>query len=104
MVTAHNPIAALSVGSLFHGRYHGVRCTQAGGMGTVYEVLDQKTRRRRALKVMLPGFVTDRELRARFGQEATITAEIESDHIVETFDADIDAATDSPFLVMELLK
>ena len=72
--------------------------------GAVYEVVDQKTRRRRALKVMLPRFVADADMRARFRLEATITADIESEHIVETLDADVDAETGSPFVVMELLK
>jgi serine/threonine-protein kinase len=73
-------------------------------MGAVYEVVDRKTRRRRALKVMLPSIVADADLRARFKLEATITAEIESEHIVETLDADVDAETGAPFVVMDLLK
>jgi eukaryotic-like serine/threonine-protein kinase len=97
-------MAVLAVGSRFNGRYEIVRCLKSGGMGAVYEVLDQKTRRRRALKIMLPAIVQDPDLRARFKLEATITADVESDHIVETFDADIDLETGSPFLVMELLK
>src|SRR5262249_5173432 len=68
------------------------------------EVIHKETRRRRALKVMLPSIVSDPELRARFKLEATITADIDSEHIVETFDAGVDAETGAPFLVMELLK
>ena len=44
------------------------------------------------------------ELRARFKLEATVTADIESEHIVETFDAGVDEETGAPFLVMELLR
>jgi len=73
-------------------------------MGAIYEVIDIKTQRRRALKLMLPSIVTDEDMRARFKLEATVTANIESEHIVETFDADVDADTGSPFLVMELLR
>jgi serine/threonine-protein kinase len=73
-------------------------------MGAVYEVVDQRTQRRRALKVMLPSLVGDGDLRARFALEARVTANVESDHIVETFDAGIDEETGSPFLVMELLR
>jgi serine/threonine-protein kinase len=94
----------LAQGAVFHGRYEVVRCLAVGGMGAVYEVTDQKTRRRRALKVMLPNVVADRDLHARFRREATITSEIESAHIVETIDADVDAQTGVPFVVMELLK
>jgi eukaryotic-like serine/threonine-protein kinase len=97
-------VVVLAAGSRFHGRYEIVRCLKAGGMGAVYEVIDDKTRRRRALKVMHPESVKDADLRARFKLEATITADIESAYIVETFDADIDAASGSPFIVMELLK
>src|SRR5688572_6034005 len=94
------PAAGLSTGGTFNGRYEIVRCIRAGGMGAVYEVVDKKTRRRRALKVMLPSIVSDADFRARFQREATITADIESEHIVETFDADVDAATGAPFIVM----
>lgn len=96
--------AILPVGRLFHGHYQVLRCVKAGGMGAVYEVLDLKTQRRRALKVMLPDVVADPDLRARFRQEATITANIESEHIVETFDADVDPESGAPYLVMELLR
>ena len=91
-------------GTVFNGRYQIVRCLRAGGMGAVYEVVQLETRRRRAMKVMLPELVTDEELRARFRLEATIASEIESDHIVETLDAGVDPGTGAPFLVMELLR
>jgi serine/threonine-protein kinase len=73
-------------------------------MGAVYEAIHLETKRRRALKVMLPSLVTDEELRGRFALEATVTADIESEHLVETFDAGVDSGTGAPFLVMELLR
>ncbi len=73
-------------------------------MGAIYEVIDIKTQRRRALKLMLPSIVADEDMRARFKLEATVTANIESEHIVETFDADVDDETGAPYLVMELLR
>ena len=94
----------LAPGKVFHGHYEVVRCVSTGAMGAVYEVVDQKTHRRRALKVMLPGLVGSAEMRERFKLEATITADIVSEHIVETFDADVDPETGAPFLVMELLR
>jgi len=94
----------LSPGKLFHGHYEVVRCLSTGAMGAIYEVIDVKTQRRRALKLMLPSLVTDEDMRARFKLEATVTAHIESEHIVETFDADVDPETGAPFLVMELLR
>jgi serine/threonine-protein kinase len=97
-------IAFLQAGVTFHQRYHVVRCIKAGAMGAVYEVADEITNSRRALKVMLPGIVEDAALRARFALEARITGSIESDHIVRVSDAGIDAASGMPFLVMDLLR
>lgn len=97
-------LTLLSPGTLFCGRYQVERCVAAGGMGAVYEVVHCATQRRRAMKTMLPGFLSDPEMRARFRLEATITAGIDSEHIVEVFDAGIDESTDLPFLVMEYLR
>ncbi|MDC3982300.1 serine/threonine protein kinase [Polyangium jinanense] len=94
----------LSEGSIFHGHYQIVRSVNAGAMGVVYEVVDLKTRRRRALKVMLPSIIQNAEMRERFKLEATITADIVSEHLVETFDAGVDPETGAPFLTMELLQ
>ena len=94
---------ALLPGAVFHERYRVVRRISAGGMGVVYEVVDQRTQSPRALKVMLPGVIEDDDLRVRFEREARITGAIQSDHIVSVSDAGFDAATETPFLVMELL-
>lgn len=96
--------AVLQPETLFHNRYRILRCIKAGGMGAVYEVLDEATSSRRALKVMLPSLVGSEELRARFALEARITGSIESDHIVRTSDAGVEPQTGTPFLVMELLR
>ncbi|WP_437492955.1 protein kinase [Sorangium sp. So ce1014] len=97
-------LAQLRPDTLFHGRYRVIRSLKAGGMGAVYEVVDEVTDRRRALKVMLPGSIQDPAMRARFAQEARITGGIESDHIVPVSDAGIDAESGMPFLVMDLLQ
>jgi serine/threonine-protein kinase len=86
------------------GRYRIVRCIKEGGMGAVYEVVDEKTTGSRALKVMLPDLCENEGLRARFALEARITGGIESDHIVRTFDAGVDETTGTPFLMMDLLR
>jgi serine/threonine-protein kinase len=94
----------LSPGTIFHVRYEVVRLMRAGGMGAVYEVTDRETARRRALKTMLGRFASDADMRARFRLEATVGARIESEHVVEVFDAGVDQATGQPFIVMELLR
>jgi eukaryotic-like serine/threonine-protein kinase len=90
--------------TVFAGRYRVVRCLAQGGMGAVYEVIHLETERRRALKVMHPHILQSEEMRQRFKLEAKVAAHIESDFIVDVFDAGIDEATELPFLVMELLR
>ena len=43
-------------------------------------------------------------MRARFAREAVVTAGIESEHLVEVFDAGVEKESGCPFLVMELLR
>ena len=62
--------SSLVAGQVFHGRYQIVRCLNTGGMGAVYECIHLKTRKRRALKVMLPEIVTSASMRERFELEA----------------------------------
>ncbi len=95
---------SLTKGAVFHDQYEVVRRIDSGAMGTVYEVLDRRTKRRRALKVMLARFVDNPEVIERFRREATVTADVVSEHVVETFDAGVDRDTGLPFLVMELLR
>jgi serine/threonine-protein kinase len=94
----------LAIGSIFQRRYRIVRRIQAGGTAAVFEVKQLETERPRALKIMLPEVLDDPLMCARFRREATVTAAIHSDHIVETLDAGVDEATGAPFLVMELLR
>jgi serine/threonine-protein kinase len=94
----------LQAGTLFAGRYKVLACIAAGGMGAVYEVLHLETERRRALKVMHPDMLNSADLRERFKREARVAAKVESEFIVDVFDAGVDEATQMPFLVMELLK
>ena len=100
-----SPLAAeLSIGSKVQGRYRIVRRIGAGGMGAVFEVLDERTQRSRALKAMRRELLADGDLRERFQREVTITASIKSEYIADVLDAGIDEATGTPFIVMELLS
>jgi serine/threonine-protein kinase len=96
-------LLVLPEGVLFARRYQIIRCVAMGGMGAVYEVVHVETDRRRALKVLLPSFLHNADMRHRFRQEARVTARIQSEYIVDVLDAGIDEATQMPFLVMELL-
>ncbi len=73
-------------------------------MGAVYEVLDERTRHRRALKAMLPLLIEDGAMCARFELEAKITGGVESDHLVNVLDAGVEEGTGIPYIVMDLLR
>jgi serine/threonine-protein kinase len=94
----------LATGSTFARRYRILERLASGGMGAVYAALHLETRRRRALKVMLPELFTKPELRDRFRREAHVTASVKSEFLVDVFDAGVDDASGMPFLVMELLE
>ncbi|WP_437724684.1 serine/threonine-protein kinase [Sorangium sp. So ce861] len=96
--------ATLAEGTVFARRYRVVRLIAAGGMGSIHEVVHLETARRRALKAMHPHIFADEEMRERFKLEARIAANVESEYIVDVFDAGVDEATGTPFLVMELLR
>jgi tRNA A-37 threonylcarbamoyl transferase component Bud32 len=96
-------VEPLAIGATFALRYRIERLIAKGGMGAVYEVVHLETERRRALKVMHAHVLGSPDMRERFKREARITSRVESEHIVDVFDAGVDAATGMPFLVMELL-
>jgi serine/threonine-protein kinase len=97
-------VGGIRPGFVIHDRYRILRCIETGGMGAVYEVLDERTRHRRALKAMLPLLIEDGAMCARFELEAKITGGVESDHLVNVLDAGVDEGTGIPFIVMDLLR
>ncbi|MBL8604688.1 MAG: protein kinase [Myxococcales bacterium] len=98
------PLPQLAPGMIFARDFKVLRHLSAGGMGAVYVVEQVSTQRQRALKIMLPELVRDPRQRERFTQEATVSARIKSDHVVEVVAAGIDDATGTPWLAMELLE
>jgi serine/threonine protein kinase/formylglycine-generating enzyme required for sulfatase activity len=97
-------LVQLTAGSTFAGEYRVLRPLAEGGMGAVYEVEQIGTGALRALKIMHPQMVHDEKLRARFVQEARVSALIESDHVVQVVGAGVDHDTGVPWLAMELLR
>ncbi|MFO0616273.1 MAG: serine/threonine-protein kinase [Polyangiaceae bacterium] len=85
-------------------KYVVERLLGSGGMGEVYVVHHRRTKKRGALKIVLPHLLTDPTTVERFLQEAQIGARIEdATHIVDVLDAGRDEAG-SPWLVMEYLS
>jgi tRNA A-37 threonylcarbamoyl transferase component Bud32 len=72
-------------------------------MGSVYRAEQLSTRKPRAVKVVHGRLLDDERSRARFVREATVAAQIASEHVVEVIAAGIDRTTELPYLVMELL-
>jgi tRNA A-37 threonylcarbamoyl transferase component Bud32 len=94
----------IAPGTLFAEDYKVVSRLGAGGMGAVYVVEQLSTGKKRALKLMLPRFVTNEAIRKRFAQEARIGALIDSEHVVEVHAAGVDEESGTPWMVMELLE
>jgi len=60
-----------------------------GGMGVVYEAVQEMTQQEVALKIMDPALVTP-SLMTRFREEIRTLGKLQHDHIVRVFDADYD--------------
>lgn len=94
----------LQPGSIFGKDFRIIRHLSSGGMGSVFVVEQLSTGKERALKVMHSEFSADDAHRTRFESEARVSASIESDHVVEVLAAGVDAESNIPWLVMELLR
>jgi eukaryotic-like serine/threonine-protein kinase len=93
------------VGQTVAGRYELLRLLAQGGMGAVYEARNTATRKRCALKLLLASEIdADSPAVRRFLQESRSSSAVESDHIVQVFDAGLDEESGAPYLVMELLR
>ncbi|MCL2822407.1 MAG: serine/threonine protein kinase [Polyangiaceae bacterium] len=91
------------VGQLVGGKYRLVRLIGEGGMGSVYEATHELLLNRVALKFLNPQFASRPAIVARFMQEARISANIRSAHVVSVSDVD-QTAEGLPYVVMELLE
>jgi serine/threonine protein kinase/class 3 adenylate cyclase len=87
---------------LLDGKYELQRKVGGGAMGEIWEGFDQNLERKVAIKLMSPSQLNSSTSRARFEREAKAIAKLQSPHVVQVFDAGIDAET--PYIVMELLE
>lgn len=67
------------------GPYRITRELGAGGMGVVFEAVEQGLGRRVALKVLAVQLADEPEFRARFVREATVLARSDSPHIIQVY-------------------
>ena len=93
----------LSAGSVFGG-YRVVRPLGKGGMGAVYEVVHIKLGVYYALKTFTLDHGHVKLLKERFLAEGRILARLRHPNLVRVFDLDVDAATGTPYFVMDLVQ
>ena len=83
------------------GSYRVVRLLGMGGMGVVYEAEQPNPRRKVALKVIRPEFVSDERLH-RFALESAALARLQHAGIAQIYEAGWAGGT--PFFAMELVR
>ena len=84
------------------GRYEIQKELGRGGMATVYQAYDPRTRRQVALKVLPQAFLDKPGLRARFQREAETIARLKHPNVVEVYD--FGDQEGQPYLVMRLMQ
>ena len=86
------------------GHYRITRVIASGGMGTVYEAVQENPRRAVAVKVMRTGLLS-RSAQRRFEYEAQILARLRHPGIAQIFEADVYQQGDdaAPFFAMEYI-
>jgi eukaryotic-like serine/threonine-protein kinase len=92
-----------AIGAVVAGRYRITRLIGEGGMGAVYEAEHVEIGKRVAIKLVRAIHARHTEIAARFRREARSASAIESDHIVQVFDAGNDPEL-GLFMAMELLR
>ena len=88
---------ALAPGSSL-GHYTIQQTLGAGGMGVVYEALDQKLHRTVAIKILAPGAI-DEDTRRRFLREAQAASALNHPNIVTVYEVGHEDDTD--FIVID---
>lgn len=77
------------IGEVLKSRYRVIAQLGAGGMGMVYQAVDELTNQLVAIKTLPPILAMDREFVRRFQREAEALAQLNHPHIVkliETFE------------------
>jgi serine/threonine protein kinase len=96
-------LGQLTPGELVGLDFEVVELISRGGFGDVYKVVQRRTHKTRALKVLQLDLCRRPEERARFQNEARISARVESDHVVDVIDAGV-LSDDRLWIAMEFLS
>src|SRR5450755_3757161 len=93
----------LTNGTLLGGRYRVGALLGSGGMGSVYEGVQEGLNRKVALKVLHGHLAGDKSLMERFKREAHSIATLGHPNVVQVSDFQNNEG-EPPFIVMELLQ
>jgi len=85
-LTLEHPLASISRGTLFAGRYEVIEELGWGGMGRVYKVYDQKIKEVIALKLIHPEISLNEKAIDRFRNELKFARKIGHRHVCRMFD------------------
>lgn len=95
--TSHPP-----AGTVISGRYRITRLIAEGGMGAVFEAVDEKKGRAVALKLLHSELTSDRDVRRRFQREASLLEALDHPSVVNVLDVGT-SEDEMLYTVMELL-
>jgi predicted Ser/Thr protein kinase len=93
----------IAIGQVLSGKYRLLRLLGDGGMGAVYEATHEGLGTRVAIKVLHADLARRMGLVDRFLQEARVSAQIQSPHVVRVMDVER-TADGVAYIVMELLE
>ncbi|MDZ4770794.1 MAG: protein kinase [Chloroflexota bacterium] len=86
------------------GKYEVIERLGRGGMAEVYRAYHQSLDRFVAIKVLHSFLADDPEFKSRFEKEARNIARLKHPHIVGVYDFENDIASESYYMVMELIE
>jgi serine/threonine protein kinase len=100
--SAPSPVVA-HVGMHIADRFRLIARRGMGGIGEVWEAEQLPTGRRVALKLLLPVWQTDTNIRKRFIREGRLASTVQHRNIVDIFEVG-ETKDGQPYIVMELLE
>jgi serine/threonine-protein kinase len=93
----------VGVGEILAGKYRVERELGKGGMGVVVAATHLDLQEVRAIKLMRPDGLADRQFVERFLREARAAVRLRSEHVAEVYDVGR-LESGAPYIVMELLE
>ncbi|WP_433932762.1 protein kinase [Sorangium cellulosum] len=97
-------VSRLGPGDVVGERWRIEELLRKGGMGRVFRATDLRLGGPAALKLINPAIVGTERARARFLLEAQTAAALRGTNVVQVLDFNVDAATQVPYIAMELLR